>query len=107
MLCNGSHIPARPVDEAIPIEPRGPGEWIVVAPRGERSLHVYRLAPADWLVSEVGCGTEGQGRRLGDALTALAAGRSRPVWWELAAATLDAYGAAELEAAQDQPRRAS
>jgi hypothetical protein len=36
------------------VEARAPDEWIVGAPRGERRLHVYRLASDDWLVSEVG-----------------------------------------------------
>ena len=62
-------------------------------PAGGRSLHVYRLAHADWLVSEVGCGNEGRGRCLKQALAALSAdlpaGAGVPDWWELLADTLD------------------
>jgi hypothetical protein len=52
-------------------------------------LHVYRLAPTDWLVSEVGRGSEGRGRNLRQALAALSAGVSSPDWWDLAVGVLD------------------
>lgn len=74
---------------AIVIEPRGQGEWIVSAPPDTGSLHVYRLGPADWLVSEVGRGNEGRGAALSEALATLATGASRPEWWEGIAALLD------------------
>lgn len=74
----------RPADESqLVIEVRGPGEWIVGAPEGGRSLHVYRLAPADWLVSEVGRENEGRGEDLGQALAALSVGAPPPGWWGL------------------------
>jgi hypothetical protein len=38
----------------------------------ERALHVYLLDSGDWLVSEVGRGSEGRGRDLAQALAALA-----------------------------------
>ncbi len=82
----------RPVHQAqrVVIDVRGPGEWIVDTPAGGRSLHVYRLAPADWLVSEVGCGNEGRGRDLEQALAALSAEiSSSPEWWDLLADMLD------------------
>ena len=59
------------IDPRFAVDLRGPGEWIVGAPAGGRSLHVYRLAAADWLVSEVGCRNEGRGADLIEALTAL------------------------------------
>ncbi len=71
------------------VDVRGPGEWIVgVRPHG-RSLHVYRLASADWLVSEVGRGNEGRGGDLQQALTALSARVSAPDWWDAVAEALD------------------
>jgi len=79
--------------ERLVIDVRGPGEWIVGTPAGGRSLHVYRLARGDWLVSEVGRGNEGRGRDLQQALAALSAGWSTgarvPDWWGLLAETLD------------------
>lgn len=83
--------PEHPVHppQRVVIDVRGPGEWIVDTPAGGRSLHVYRLAPADWLVSEVGCGNEGRGRNLEQALAALSAEVSSPDWWDLLADTLD------------------
>ncbi len=75
--------------QRVVIDVRGPGEWIVDTPAGGRSLHVYRLAPADWLVSEVGCGNEGRGRNLEQALAALSAEDSSPDWWDLLADMLD------------------
>jgi hypothetical protein len=71
------------------IEVRGPGEWIVGVLSGGRSLHVYRLEPADWLVSEVGRDNEGRGRDLKQALAALSPGVSSSDWWELLTDTLD------------------
>ncbi len=73
----------------IVIEVSGKGEWIVDGPAGSRSLHVYRLAGADWLVSEVGRDSEGRGSDLERALAALSAGVSAPDWWELLLDTLD------------------
>ncbi len=76
-------------DQRLLIEVRGRGEWIVDSPAGGRSLHVYRLAPSDWLVSEVGRDSEGRGSDLRQALAALSAGVSAPDWWELLVDTLD------------------
>jgi hypothetical protein len=70
-----------PVDNLVVVDVRGPGEWIVGVPGG-RSLHVYRLAPADWLVSEVGRGNEGRGADLEQALDALCVGAPRAAWWD-------------------------
>jgi hypothetical protein len=53
----------------------------VGVPAGGCSLHVYRLAHRDWLVSEVGRGNEGRGKNLTHALAALSAGVSPPDWW--------------------------
>jgi hypothetical protein len=66
----------------------GPGEWIVGVSSGGRSLHVYRVAPGDWLVSEVGRDTEGLGADLAQALAALAAGAPRAIWWDSVAEAL-------------------
>jgi len=77
------------LDRPIVVDVRGPGEWIVGVPAGGRSLHVYRLAPADWLVSEVGRGNEGRGTDLNQALAALSAGISSPDWWDVIARALD------------------
>ena len=80
---------AKPDQQRLVVDARGPGEWIVrVHPHG-RSLHVYRLAPADWLVAEVGRGNEGRGRDLQQALAALSAGVSPPDWWDAVAEALD------------------
>ena len=80
---------AKPDQQRLVVEARDPGEWIVgVHPHG-RSLHVYRLASADWLVSEVGRGNEGRGRDLQQALAALSAGVSPPDWWDAVAEALD------------------
>ena len=62
------------------VDDRGPGEWIVNVPERGRPLHVYRLGPADWLVSEVGRGNEGRGPDLKHALAALSA-RVWPAEW--------------------------
>ena len=58
-------------------------------PAGGCSLHVYRLAHRDWLVSEVGRGNEGRGKNLTHALAALSAGVSPPDWWGVVAAALN------------------
>ena len=55
-------------DDLLVIETASPDEWIVTAPAGGRALHVYRLADGDWLVSEVGRGSEGRGPDLSAAL---------------------------------------
>jgi len=73
----------------IVVDTRGPGEWIVGLDAGGRSLHVYQLGPADWLVSEVGRGNEGRGPTLTQALAALSGGTSTPDWWSAVAGTLD------------------
>jgi hypothetical protein len=73
----------------IAVDVRGPGEWIVGMPAGERSLHVYRLAPDDWLVSEVGYRNEGRATDLEQAIVALSAGGSAPDWWSLVPGMLD------------------
>ena len=75
-------------DQRVVVEVTAPGEWIVGAPSGGRSLHVYRMAQADWLVSEVGLGNEGSGANLEQALAALAAGGSAPDWWSSVTAAL-------------------
>jgi hypothetical protein len=61
----------------------------VGVPAGGRSLHVYRLSPADWLVSEVGAGNEGRGSDLKRALTALSVNVPSPDWWVLVPGVLD------------------
>jgi hypothetical protein len=76
-------------DQRLLIDVRGAGEWIVGVPGGGRSLHVYRLGHADWLVSEVGCGNEGRGSDLKQALAVLLVDIPRPDWWELVPRTLD------------------
>ncbi len=83
------HTPPLLVDQQVTIDLRGPGEWIATAPPGGRDLHVYRLAPADWLVSEVGRGSEGRGPGLTEALAALSTQSEQPVWWEAVAGSLD------------------
>ena len=55
-----------------------------------RALHIYRLAPSDWLVSEVGRGNESRGPALADALAALAAGGVTLAWWRDVVTALDA-----------------
>ena len=76
-------------DQRILIEVRGRGEWIADPALGGRSLHVYRLGAADWLVSEVGRDSEGRGSTLKAALAVLSVGVSAPDWWELLLDTLD------------------
>ncbi len=80
------------LDQRVVVEPRGPGEWIVAGPADGRSLHIFRLAPGDWLVSEVGRGNEGRGSGLREALVALAAEVCAPDWWELVAETFASRG---------------
>jgi hypothetical protein len=75
-----------PPDQRIVVEVWGPGEWIVSSPEGVRSLHVYRLAAADWLVSEVGRTTEGRGSDLQRALADLSSRGACPRWWGYVAA---------------------
>jgi len=76
-------------DQSVAVDVCGPGEWIVGVPGGERSLHLYRLAPGDWLVSEVGHGSEGRATDLKQAIVALSAGGSSPEWWSLVPEALD------------------
>ncbi len=68
-------------DERIIVESPSPDEWIVGTRTGGRALHIYRVAGGDWLVSEVGRGTEGRGSDLTGALIALLAGAPAPDWW--------------------------
>lgn len=69
-------------DDPLIIESPSPDEWIVgTRAEGGRALHVYRVAGGDWLVSEVGRGSEGRGPDLSAALIALPAGASAPDWW--------------------------
>ncbi|HZK72440.1 MAG TPA: hypothetical protein VFD88_00355 [Clostridia bacterium] len=84
----GSQIKLPPPDQHLIVDVRAPGEWIVHAPAGGRSLHIYMLEPDDWLVSEVGLGNEGRGVDLKQALRALSAGAERPDWWDAAATAL-------------------
>jgi hypothetical protein len=76
-------------DERLLVDVRGEGEWIVGVSGGGRSLHVYRLGHADWLVSEVGCGNEGRGSDLRQALAALFVDIPPPDWWVLVPRVLD------------------
>jgi hypothetical protein len=76
-------------DQRVVVEVQGPGEWIVGTSSGGRSLHIYRVAQADWLVSEVGRGNEGRGADLPQALGALSAGGSASGWWSSVPAALD------------------
>jgi hypothetical protein len=69
-------------EDRVILESPSPDEWIVGTRTGERALHVYRVADGDWLVSEVGRGSEGRGSDLSAALTALRAGTSAPHWWD-------------------------
>jgi sarcosine oxidase gamma subunit len=89
-----SHPQLHPDGYEVVIDQCGPGEWIVAVPGHDRPLHVYRLGPADWLVSEVGRSSEGRGGDLSRALAALAAGAALVVWGRLVADALDAGGEA-------------
>ena len=71
------------------VETAGPGESIAGTSSGGHSLHIYRLAPGDWLVSEVGRRNEGRAATLESAISALPAGGSLPTWWSLVPAALD------------------
>ena len=75
--------------QGLVVEARGPGEWIVGAPKDGRRLHVYRVGVDDWLVSEVGRGTEGRGSDVARALTALARSGSSRDWWRYVSAALE------------------
>lgn len=75
------------LDQRVSVEVRAPAEWIVTLPASSRSLHIYRLGPADWLVSEVGRASEGRGADLKQALVRLGAGVA-PDWWDLVAEAL-------------------
>ena len=88
-LTSKSQIPA---DAELAVDARGSGEWIVAIPDEARSLHVYRLAPGDWLVSEVGRSSEGRGRDLREALTKLSGRPQLPGSLEALAATLGKPG---------------
>jgi hypothetical protein len=81
--------PPSSLDSLVAVDVRGPGEWIVGMPAGERSLHVYQLAPDDWLVSEVGHRNEGRATDLKQAIVALSAGGSIPDWWSVVPGMLD------------------
>jgi hypothetical protein len=69
-------------NDRIVVETPGPDEWIVGTRTGERAVQVYRVADGDWLVSEVGRGSEGRGTDLATALRALRAGARAPQWWD-------------------------
>jgi len=82
--------PRQPADhQPLVVEVTGPGEWIVGAPICGRGLHIYRVAPGDWLVSEVGCNNEGRAADLAGALAALCDTSSAPSWWSSVPSVLD------------------
>jgi hypothetical protein len=88
------------LDERILVDVRGPGEWVVGVSAHGRWLHVYRLAVADWLVSEVGRETEGRGPDLERALAALSAADVRaPDWWK---AVPESLNGRELESVESR-----
>ena len=76
-------------DRRVVVEVQDPGEWIVGASSCGRSLHIYRVAQAYWLVSKVGRGNEGRGADLPQALGALSAGGPASGWWSSVPAALD------------------
>jgi hypothetical protein len=83
------HPPDR-LPEEISAHECAPDEWIVGPGSGARALHVYRLAPVDWLVSEVGSASEGRGAGLREALLQLAgAVAAAPEWWAAAQDAID------------------
>jgi len=85
--------PAASSAQPVLVEACAPGEWIVSLTAGERPLHVFRLTPWDWLVSEVGRGNEGRGPDLPTAIAApSAAAASAPGWWAHVAEALRAAG---------------
>jgi hypothetical protein len=68
-------------DDTVVVDVHGVGEWIVRPLSSGRALHVYQVAPGDWLVSEVGRANEGRGADVGQALTALAEVEEPAQWW--------------------------
>jgi len=90
-----SNDPSPSPDEQVDLEPRGAGEWIARPPEDGPALHIYELAPADWLVSEVGQTSEGRGSDVGSALAALARGGSTPAWWQAVVKALDGNSGAQ------------
>jgi hypothetical protein len=87
-VAHASAAPGTAALSQLDIEAHGAGEWIVRSAAHARALHVYQLTPGDWLVSEVGRGSEGRGPDLAHALRALAAEAYAPAWWELVASEL-------------------
>jgi len=86
--CLGSHSSPNQTSSASSSKRAIPGSGSSACTRtGAHST--YRLASADWLVSEVGRGNEGRGRDLQQALAALSAGVSPPDWWDAVAEALD------------------
>ena len=79
-------------DPVVTIDAAGRDEWIVSGPQDARALHVYRVAADDWLVSEVGRGSEGRGSDLAQALAALSAVQPAMDWWHAVPAALDVPG---------------
>ena len=71
-----------PDDQPVVIASPSADEWIVGERRGGRALHIYRVTPTDWLVSEAGRSNEGRGDELERALTALAGDGPGPTWWQ-------------------------
>jgi hypothetical protein len=94
-----SDDPSPSFDQQVNLETRDTGEWIALPPDGGRSLHIYELAPADWLVSEVGDDSEGRGSDVKSALAALAAGRLAPSWWQAVVEAIDTIRQAEAHPA--------
>jgi hypothetical protein len=76
-------------DQSIALDVRGLVEWIDGVTSGERPLHVYELAPSDWLVSEVGRTSEGRATDLKQAIDALSAQGAASDWWDVVPGTLD------------------
>jgi hypothetical protein len=74
--------------QALVVEVRGPGEWIVGVRTGGRRLHVYRVADDDWLVSEVGLRNEGRGADIARAINALGEVGPDCDWWHVVPAAL-------------------
>jgi hypothetical protein len=80
---------SRPYDDwRLVLERRGSDEWIVRAATAGRYLHVYRVGDGDWIVSEVGRDSEGHGRHLSRALSAVASDDTRPNWCDAVPAAL-------------------
>ncbi len=76
-------------DQHLAVEAAGPGEWIVNPPSAGRALHVFRVSPCDWLVSEVGRGTEGRGADVAEAIAGMSINGYAPDWWQAVPAALD------------------